>query len=125
MAKITAEKEIQAKAQASVSGSLKAISTNDRCAMRQVVEGTLGLLSDDEVPGPNYITLKVDEVEQNDPRVPPLDEIAHLEHSTDVDLTVGVDDTGAFRTIKKLHVNTPTIHNLTASACRSKRTSGS
>ena len=107
IAKCTASKEIEAKAQANVTSSANTIPPNERSLMRKAIERS-GKLPDDEVPGAHYLTVKVDEVEQNEPKASPLDQIAHLEHATDVDMTVGLDNSGTFRTIRqKLKVDVP------------------
>ena len=110
--RVTAEKEIEAKAQAAVAGATKPISNNDRTAMKKIVEKSRGpkaTLPDDEVPSQVYLTAKVDEVEQNEPRASPLDEISHTEHKTEADLSIGLDPKGVVKTFRKaLKVDMPT-----------------
>ena len=109
--RVTAEKEIEAKAQATVAGATKPISNNDRTAMKKIVEKSRGpktTLPDDEVPSQVYLTAKVDEVEQNEPRASPLDEISHTEHRTEADLSIGLDPKGVVKTFRKaLKVDMP------------------
>jgi len=115
VAKVTAEKEIQAKAEAKVYGGAGSVLVNstDQTSMRRAVEtaagnGELYRLPDDEVPAKCYVTDKLAEIEQNDPQATPLDQITHLEHATEIDLAIGLDRSGAFRTVrKKGKVDTP------------------
>ena len=107
--KVSAAKDMEAKAEAAVSGSVKLVSANDRNLMRKVLQKSEDdKLPDTEVPSAEYLTLKIDEVEQNDPKASPLDEISHLEHATDIDLAIGMDPKGTFRTMRrKVKVDTP------------------
>ncbi|CAK0793696.1 unnamed protein product [Prorocentrum cordatum] len=80
---------------------------NERALMRRAIPKS-SKLSDDEILRAHDLTAKVDEVEQNEPKASPLDEIAHLEHSDEVDPTVAPDQSGTFRTIRqKLKIDVP------------------
>ena len=110
IAKVTSEKEIQAKAEARVHGGAAnvLIPMTDQTSMRKAVEKDVGEgddfnLPEDEIPARAYLTEKMAEVEQNDPQAATLDQIAHLEHAAEVDITVGFDRTGGLRTVKKRH----------------------
>ena len=108
IAQASAKKEIEVRAEAKSLGVQRPVTHNDRLAMRRLLQSRVGAIPDAETPGAAYITTKLEEVELNDPQASPLDEIAHLEHSTDCELTVGVDPQGAFRTVrKKLKVDIP------------------
>jgi hypothetical protein len=97
----SSKKDIELRAESRVTGLSRHVPVNDRLAMRKILENKVGKLPDDEVPGTGYLTFKLEEVESNDPKASPLEDIAHLEHSMDTDLTIGLDSTGAFRTVRK------------------------
>ena len=114
--RVTAEKDIQARAEARVHGaaSQMLVSTTDHSAMRRAVErprdttGSTFYLPEDEVPATQFLTDKLTEVEQNDPQATPLDEIVNIEVKTDIDFTPVFDRGGALRTVRKrAKVDTP------------------
>ena len=108
VATASAKKQIEVRAEAKALDQRRPISHNDRMAMRRVLEDRYGRTPDDEIPGAPYVTTKTEEVEQDDPQASPLDEIAHLEHATEFELTVGLDPGGTIRTIRKqLKVSIP------------------
>jgi hypothetical protein len=96
------------KAEARVTGQVRPVAHSERTAMRRVVEQTHGKLPPEEIPSASYISLKLEEVEQDEPQAAPLDEITNMEDATDLDLTLGVDATGAFKAIRrKVKVSMP------------------
>jgi hypothetical protein len=97
----SSKKDIELRAESRVTGLSRHVPVNDRLAMRKILENKVGKLPDDEIPGTGYLTFKLEEVESNDPKASPLEDIAHLEHSMDTDLTIGLDSAGAFRTVRK------------------------
>ena len=97
----SSKKDIELRAESRVTGLSRHVPVNDRLAMRKILENKVGKLPDDEIPGTGYLTFKLEEVESNDPKASPLEDIAHLEHTMDTDLTIGLDSTGAFRTVRK------------------------
>ena len=108
-ARASAAKDIQIRAEAKAMNQLRPVSVNERLSMRRVIEQLHGKLPDDEVPGPTYLSFKIDEVEQNDPHAAPLDELASLEDSAEFDISLGVDNLGAFRAMRrKVKITMPT-----------------
>jgi hypothetical protein len=97
----SSKKDIELRVESRVTGLGRQVPVNDRLAMRKILENKAGKLPDDEVPGIGYLTFKLEEVESNDPKASPLEDIAHLEHAMDTDLTIGLDSAGAFRTVRK------------------------
>jgi hypothetical protein len=97
----SSKKDIELRAESRVTGLSRHVPVNDRLAMRKILENKIGKLPDDEIPGTGYLTFKLEEVESNDPKASPLEDIAHLEHIMDTDLTIGLDSAGAFRTVRK------------------------
>jgi hypothetical protein len=97
----SSKKDIELRTESRVTGLSRHVPVNDRLAMRKILENKAGKLPDDEIPGTGYLTFKLEEVESNDPKASPLEDIAHLEHSMDTDLTIGLDSAGAFRTVRK------------------------
>ena len=95
------KKDIELRTESRVTGLSRHVPANDRLAMRKILENKAGKLPDDEIPGTGYLSFKLEEVETNDPKASPLEDIAHPEHSMDTDLTIGLDSAGAFRTVRK------------------------
>ena len=107
--RVTAAKEIEARAEARVRGAAShvLVSSTDHAAMRRAVEkprDTVAVtfnLPEDEVPAQAYLTDKLSEVEQNDPQATPLDEIINVEIKSDVDFTPVFDRAGTLRTVRR------------------------
>ena len=100
-ARAQAKREAEVRAEASALGLPKPVQAPERTAMHQLVEKKFGKLSEDEVPGPTYLTSKAAELEQNDPQASPMDEVVSIEDGDDWTFGVSSDAAGAFRTVRK------------------------
>ena len=84
------------------------VDCNVRVAMRRAVEARWEKLSDDETPGAAFIGAKQEQIEHNEPRATPLDEILSVEDDDACDLRPAVDITGAIRAVRmKVRVEQP------------------
>ena len=80
-------KELELKAEAKVLGQPKVLQIHERRAMLRAVEAIHGTLSESECPSSDYLSLKAEETETNEPTAAPLDEIvSKLVSSTSVSL---------------------------------------
>ena len=68
-------KEIELKAEAKVLGQPRVLQIHERQAMLRAVEAVHGQLNDSECPSSDYLSLKAEETECNEPSAAPLDEI--------------------------------------------------
>ena len=64
----SSKKDIELRTESRVTGLSRHVPVNDRLAMRKILENKAGKLPDDEIPGTGYLTLKLEEVESNDPK---------------------------------------------------------
>ena len=108
MCTASSKKEMEVRAEAKVHGISRPTQQNDRLQMRKVVEGVHDAAPDDEYPAAQYLTIKLEEVELNEPQAGPLDDMAHMDHVLDNDITLALDVKGAIRTqTKKRKVDVP------------------
>ena len=90
-------KELELKAEAKVLGQPKVLQIHERQAMLRAVEAIHGTLSESECPSSDYLSLKAEETETNEPTAAPLDEIvSKLVSSTSV-IQSAVDNSGHIR----------------------------
>ena len=68
-------KEIELKAEAKVLGQPRVLQIHERQAMIRAVELVHGALNDSECPSADYLSIKAEETECNEPIAAPLDEI--------------------------------------------------
>ena len=84
------------------------VDCNVRVAMRRAVEARWEKLGDDETPGAAFIGAKQEQIEHNEPRATPLDEILSVDDDDACDLRPAVDITGAIRAVRmKVRVAQP------------------
>jgi hypothetical protein len=79
------------------------VAPTTRVAMRKAIEAlpSIGKIADREAPGAQYLSQKMEEVEQHMPTGSSLDEVVSVEDNDDYQLGPALDPTGAFRVIRK------------------------
>ena len=90
-------KEIELKAEAKVLGQPRILQIHERQVMLRAVEAVHGTLGDAECPSPDYLSLKAEETECNEPTAAPLDEIMSKQSSSNSIIQSAVDNTGHIR----------------------------
>ncbi|CAE8607179.1 unnamed protein product, partial [Polarella glacialis] len=94
LAKDFVQRESQLRAEVKVLGGKRPASVNERQAMRRAVEATMGKLPAREVPHPDYVATKLEEVEQDEPMALTLDMVTHAEEQEVNELTSTLDASG-------------------------------
>ena len=100
MAKELASKEQELKAESKVMGMPRVLQHSERQAMLKAVEAALGKLQDSEVPSNEYLALKVEECEANEPQAATLDEVTSKQDTTTQSLQSSLDSAGHVRITK-------------------------
>ena len=90
-------KEVELKAEAKVLGQPRVLQIHERQAMLRAVETIHGVLGDSECPSPDYLAIKAEETECNEPTAAPLDEILSKQSSSNSVIQSAVDNTGHIR----------------------------
>ena len=90
-------KEVELKAEAKVLGQPRILQIHERQAMLKAVETIHGTLSDAECPSADYLSLKAEETEANEPTAAPLDEILSKLASSSSLIQSSVDGSGHIR----------------------------
>ena len=90
-------KEIELKAEAKVLGQPRVLQIHERQAMIRAVELVHGALNDSECPSADYLSIKAEETECNEPIAAPLDEILSKQASSNSQIQSAVDTTGHIR----------------------------
>lgn len=90
-------KETELRAEAKVTGQPRQLQTHERQAMVKAVELVYGSLSEVETPSSDYLSLKAEEVETNEPTAAPLDEITSKRDSTTSSMQSSLDSAGHIR----------------------------
>ena len=90
-------KEIELKAEAKVLGQPRILQIHERQAMIRAVELVHGQLNDSECPSADYLSIKAEETECNEPVASPLDEIMSKQASTNSQIQSAVDTSGHIR----------------------------
>ena len=80
-------KETQMRMEARVHGITKQVDVLERSSMKRAVEALWGDIPLHEAPSADYLSHKVEELENNDPTASPLDEVSSM---TDLDLSASV-----------------------------------
>ena len=91
------EKEIQARVEAKNLGVPRQVSFSDRNALLSAYERTHGRLEEKETPSVDYISMKVEEVEQGELLASNLDEIGSKEESLTLGVQSALDSAGRLR----------------------------
>lgn len=100
MAKELASKEKELRAESKVLGMPRILQHTERQAMLKAVEATLGKLQDSEIPSNEYLALKVEECESNEPQAATLDEVTSKQDTTTQSLQSSLDASGHVRVTK-------------------------
>ena len=97
----TAEKERSLKAEARAMGLPKPLLQTERQAMRVAVERRLGAMDEREEPSPDYLALKLEEVEGGDLQASSLDEVGCVKDDLHGQLQSSLDAGGRLRIVKE------------------------
>ena len=97
----TAEKERSLKAEARAMGLTKPLLQTERQAMRVAVERRLGAMDEREEPSPDYLALKLEEVEGGDLQASSLDEVGCVKDDLHGQLQSSLDAGGRLRIVKE------------------------
>ena len=97
----TAEKERGLKAEARAMGLPKPLFQTERQAMRVAVERLLGAMDEKEEPSPDYLAVKLEEVEGGDLQASSLDEVGCVKDELHGQLQSSLDSGGRLRIIKE------------------------
>ena len=76
---------------------LRSCGTHERQAMVRAVEAVYGVLGESEVPAADYLSLKAEETETNEPTAAPLDEILNRKDSATSQIQSTLDSSGHIR----------------------------
>ena len=96
-----AEKERSVKAEARVMGLPKPLLQTERHAMRVAVERTAGRMDEKDEPSPDYVAMKLEEVEAGDLTASSLDEVCSVRDDSHAQLQSNLDATGRIRITKE------------------------
>ena len=97
----TAEKERGLKAEARALGLPKPLLQTERQAMRVAVERLLGPMDEREEPSPDYLAVKLEEIEGGDLQASSLDEVGSVKDDLHGQLQSSLDSGGRLRIIKE------------------------
>lgn len=97
----TSEKERTVKAEARAMGLPKPLLQTERQAMRVAVERNLGAMDEKEEPSPDYLALKLEEVEGGDLQASTLDEVGCVKDDLHGQLQSSLHASGRLRIIKE------------------------
>ena len=97
-AKVQVEAEDKQKAESKASSVPRLMGITEHALMRTAVENVIGTFRETEVPSKSFLSAKMEQIENNDPRVEDLKEVTCVEDS-EVDLMAGYVDvtSGTFR----------------------------
>ena len=94
-------REGQLRAESKVLRITRPISTQDKIGMRRAVEGRFGRIPAREVPSSDYISVKLEELENNEPIASPLDEVTSQVDVETADVTANLDLSGKIQILRK------------------------
>lgn len=101
VAKEQFEKETQLRAESKVLRITRPVATTDKAGMRRAVEGLFGKIPNREAPSSDYISQKLEELEQNEPVASPLDEVTSQMDIESSNVTANLDLTGKVQILRK------------------------
>ena len=90
-------KEVELRAEAKVLGQPKILQSHERQSMIRAVERIHGTLGESETPSSDYLALKAEETELNEPSASPLDEIISKRDNASSTIQSSVDTSGHLR----------------------------
>jgi len=96
-AKEFVSKEVELRAEAKVLGQPKILQSHERQSMIRAVERIHGTLGESETPSSDYLALKAEETELNEPSASPLDEIISKRDNASSTIQSSVDTSGHLR----------------------------
>ena len=89
-------------------GQARALQVHERQAMVRAIEAIYGVLQEAETPSVEYLSLKPEETETNEPVAASLDEVSSKKDSTTSQMQTGLDSTGHIRSTRtKLKAKLP------------------
>lgn len=94
-------REAQLRAEAKVLRITRPVATQDKTGMRRAVEGLFGKIPKREMPSSDYISIKLEEMENNEPTASALDEVTSEIDIETVDVTAGLDLSGKIQILRK------------------------
>jgi hypothetical protein len=100
-AKDFVEQEAKLRAEHKVLGTTRAISASDKVVMRKAVETVYGQLPDKECPSPEYLAVKLEEIEDGEYVASSLDVITSRAEVTGLDIETSLDSSGVMRVVRK------------------------
>ena len=101
VAKERVGRESQLRTEAKVNGVPRMLDILDRTAMKRAVEGRWGPIPVHESPSPDYISHKVQEIEDNEPTASPLDEVSSANDTELATTVTGWDASGKSQLFRK------------------------
>ena len=102
-------KEVELRAESKVMGQPRVLQVHERQAMIRAVEAVHGALNEAESPSQDYLSLKADETECNEPVAAQLDEILSKKESSNASIQSSVDPSGHLRVTRtKVKAKMPT-----------------
>eukprot|EP00435_Cladocopium_sp_Y103_P028408 s800_g7.t1 len=90
-------KEVELRAEAKVLGQPRILQTHERQAMLKAVEKIHGALGEADTPSSEYLALKAEETELNEPTASPLDEIISKKDTSSSQIQSTVDSSSHLR----------------------------
>ena len=93
-------KETEIRAEAKVLGQPRTLQVHEGQAMVKAVEAVYGVLQESETPSVEYLSVKAEETETNEPVAASLDEVSSRKDSTTSQMQTGLDSTGHIRITK-------------------------
>ena len=94
-------REGQLRAESKVLRITRPISTQDKIGMRRAVEGRFGKIPAREIPSNDYISVKLEELENNEPVASPLDEVTSQVDVETAEVTANLDLSGKVQILRK------------------------
>ena len=118
-------KEVEIRAEAKVLGQPQALQVHERQAMLKAVELVYGPLQEAEAPSAEYLSVKAEETETNEPQASSLDEVTSKRDSQTAEIQTGLDSSGHIRITKtkvklKLPATTEEYRRVMAARYKSK-----
>ena len=101
IAKEQFSKENQLRAESKVLRITRPVATTDKAGMRRAVEGQWGKIPSREAPSTDYLSQKLEELEQNEPVASPLDEVTSQTDIESSNVTANLDLTGKVQILRK------------------------
>ena len=93
-------KEIELRAESKVLGQPRILQVHERQAMVRAVERIYGVLSEGETPSTDYLSIKAEETETNEPTASALDEILSKKEATTSQIQSSLDSAGHIKVVR-------------------------